>query len=32
MIRSLPAYLEHTDTYPNSTIARIYGMYTIRID
>jgi 1-phosphatidylinositol-4-phosphate 5-kinase len=32
MIRSLPAYLEHIDTYQNSLIATIYGIYSIKID
>ena len=32
MLRMLPSYFEHLDTFCNSTIARIYGIYTINID
>jgi len=32
MLRMLPAYFEHLDSFANSTIARIYGIYTINID
>lgn len=32
MLRSLPSYYEHMDTVPNSFIARIYGIFTVRIN
>lgn len=32
MLRSLPLYLEHVDTNPNSLIAKIYGIFTVRMD
>lgn len=31
MLRMLPFYYEHMDTYEQSTIARIYGLFTISI-
>jgi len=32
MIRSLPAYYEHIDTFANSFLARIFGIFTVNID
>ena len=32
LIRMLPAYYEHLDSYESSKIAKIYGIFTIRMD
>ena len=32
MLRSLPVYLEHLDENPNSMLAKIYGLFTVRMD
>lgn len=32
MIRTLPAYYEHMDTFRTSFIAKIYGIFSIKID
>jgi len=32
LLRVLPSYYEHMDTIPECTIARIFGVFTVRID
>lgn len=32
MLRTLPPYLEHLETNPNNMLAKIYGIFTVRMD